>query len=234
MAEPVLPFQRSFEHNGRTVNVYGDDVKSFYNEMDLFYLLRQYGIRRRYLRWLGAGQRVCRAFNTKGGARHNGFVITSDALPGLVRRCNNVPADVYDKLGLDRADFVAATPEPELKKKFVSAFRSEQIMTTLKIQGHVVDMYFPQYNVVVDFAGGKKEDQAQRRVEIIDELGCEYVVIDSTRRKFDVFEAIGDLLSTINRRRGGNYALSVFTQRQAATLDNANRGAKLDVQVVAV
>lgn len=229
MADVAIPYLREFQYAGRSYTVYGDELKSFYPEIDLFYLMRHHGLRRRHLRWLGNGQRTFRTLVSKNGTRRGGFVISHDALPNLVRRYNNIPAEIYNHLGLDRADFVEVVPEADIKKKFLSAFRGERIMTTLKVQGHRVDMYFPQYNVVVDFALGKKEERGQRRAEIVDELGCEYFVVDSTRRKFDIFEEIGDLMSLINRRRNGNYALAIFAQAQPTTGNALEGGAKLNV-----
>ena len=141
--------------------------------------------------------------NGKTGRSQNCKVLTCTGLRKLL--CNSRKPEVVDvcnRLGIG-SDFKVISKETQCLCQLKQAFYGEEVSFQYPVCGYYIDMYFPKYDLAVEFDEkfhGKTQNSdrdTQREIEITLKIGCTFIRI---KENDDIFDSINRIYRHIKKR----------------------------------
>ncbi len=142
--------------------------------------------------------------NTNGGIQTETFIsydtlremLTKSRRPSVVEICNTLDIDVFSKTYM--------CIEADTIKCILESFRGEQMNLQHRIGQYMVDLYFPEYNIIVEcdeahHANDIKKDEA-RELHIKEICkGCVFIRYSPQSLDFNMFQLINRIYTAIKQ-----------------------------------
>ena len=140
--------------------------------------------------------------NTKGGNQSCNFV-NIDGLKMLI--CSSRSIDVEklcQSLGIELLDLKYESKEASTIGAIMKAFSGEKMMTQHAVLNYRLDLYFPDYNLVIecDENGHDNRDpveERRRQRRITKKLDCQWLRFNPDSDDFNIFSVINQIFTII-------------------------------------
>ena len=101
-------------------------------------------------------------------------------------------------------NYITLTKEQSVISKITKLFAKEKILLQHSVLDYKIDLYFPKHKLAVEVdekghTDGDEKKENERKKEIKEKLGCEFVRINPNRKDYDEYVEFGEIYNHINR-----------------------------------
>lgn len=142
--------------------------------------------------------------DTNGGKQLKSFINYNVLCKLLVKSRKPAVIDVCHTINFDINSKVYTCIEADTIKSIMEAFHGEQIKTQHRIGKYMVDLYFPDYNIIVECDEIHHKSFIQNDVDRENEIkklceGCVFIRYEPQSLGFNIFRVINRIYNTIRR-----------------------------------
>ncbi len=154
--------------------------------------------------------------NTKGGEQMVAFITLEDVIKLVIKTETPVSMELRQILNINVDNYVYI--ETDVFRAITTTFRDEQILVNYKVGDYILEMYFIEYNLVIDIDDEIHNDQKRIRA-IQDELNCDFISFNAQNEKFNIFQLLNEIWFYFTIHYKDNYFKEIIDVQKEICID---------------